>query len=302
MNLKRTLLLLVLVLVQLPVPALAAAVNDWDTDRCPTPYPLPFPWWWRLDGPRGDIDVRDWNIQPVGDAFDVSFTLVNVGSATLEGGLAYTLSHTAADSAGYRDPTSLAPPSARSLLGTEALAGGTLPTLRPGQKVEVRAMARSFTRDATHILTIVFHDGGQVQIDPRAAPWYWLRVLSPRSAPGSLAVVKSTVEPVRSELEGYRASRVSLAIQNVGRTVIEAGTPISVIHGPSGSAGGYWGPDDIVDPHDPGNPYASFFREALQQTRLERPLYPGEILELGGVAHEPEGLNALQQITVVAGQ
>jgi hypothetical protein len=302
MNLKRTLLLLVLVLVQLPISAFASAVNDWDTERCPTPYPLPFPWWWRFDGPRGDIVVRDWNILQVGDAFDVSFTLVNEGPATLEGGMAYTLSHAAVDSEGYRDPSSLAPPNARSLLGTEALSGGTLPTLRPGQKVEVRAFARSFTRDATHILTLVFHDRGQVQIDPGPNPWYWLRILSPRSAPGSLALVKSAVEPVSSELEGYRASRVALVLQNVGRTVLEAGTPISVIHGPSGSAGGYWGPDDIVDPHDPGNPYASFFREALQQTRLERPLYPGEFIEIGGLAHEPEGLNALQQITVVAGE
>jgi hypothetical protein len=303
MNLKRTLLLLVLVLVQLPVAAFAAAVNDWDTDRCPTPYPLPYPWWWRFDGPRGDIDVRDWNIQQVGDAFDISFSLVNVGAATLEGGLAFTLSHAAVDPAGYREPTSLAPPaSARSLLGTEALDHGTLPTLRPGQKVEVRVSARSFTRDATHILTIVFHDGSQIQVDRQSNPWYWLRILAPRSAPGSLALVKSAVEPVKSDLEGYRASRVTLALQNVGRTVIEAGTPISVIHGPSGSAGGYWGPDDNVDPHDPGNPYASFFREALQQTRLERPLYPGEIIELGGVAHEPEELNALQQIVVVAGE
>lgn len=297
MNLKRTLLLLVLVLVQLPVSALAA--SDWDTERCPSPHP----WWWRFDGPRVDIAVRDWNIQPVGDVFDISFTLVNVGAATLEGGLAYTLSHAAVDSAGYRDPAALAPPaSARSLLGTEALNGGTLPTLRPGQSIEVRARARSFTRDANHILTVIIHDGVQVALDPRAAPWYWLRILSPRSAPGALALVRSEVEPVSSEVDGYQASRVSLVLQNVGRTVIEAGTPISVIHGPSGSAGGYWGPDDVIDPHNPGNPYASFFREALLEARLDRALNPGEYIELGGVAHEPEGLNALQQITVVVGQ
>lgn len=295
MNLKRTLWLLVLVLIQLPVAALA---SDLDTDRCGTPYP----WWWRFDGPRTDIAVRDWNIQPVGELFDISFTLVNVGTATLEGGMAFTLSHAAVDSAGYRDPASLALPNARSLLGTESLTRGTLPTLRPGERTQVRATARAFTRDANHILSVIFHDGAQVQVDPQPNPWYWLRILSPRSAPGSLALVRSAVEPVRSEFEGYRASRVALVLKNVGRTVIEAGTPISVFHGPSGSAGGYWGPDDVVDPNNPGNPYASFFREALLQSRLERALNPGEFIEIGGVAHEPEGLNAVQQISVAVGQ
>jgi hypothetical protein len=296
MNLKRTLLLLVLALVHLP---LAAHASDWDTDRCPSPPR----WWWRFDGPRSDIAVKDWVIQPVGDAFRISFSLVNVGPATVEGGLTYTLSHTAVDSAGYRDPASLAPPdNARSLLGTEAMTHGALPTLRPGESIRVEGSARAFSLDANHILSVIFHDGEQVAVDPRSAPWYWLRILSPRKAPGALALARAATEPVSSSLAGYKARSVRLVLQNVSRSVLEAGTPITVIHGPSGSAGGYWGPDDIVDPHNPGNPYASFFREVLLQTQLERPLSPGEFLELDGVAHEPEGLTALQQLTVAVGE
>jgi hypothetical protein len=294
MNLKRILLLVVLALVHLPGMARAA-----DTEYCGTKWPF----WWRYDGPRTDIVAKGWEIEPVGDVFRISFSLVNQGSATFEGGVRYVVTHAAVDHEGYKDPTSLAPPAnARSLLGAEVVASGELPRLSPGQSAMVEASAQGFRTDANHILTVIVYDSGQVSADPSPTPWYWLRILSPRAIPGAVELLRAEVEPVSSSLEGYKASRVLLTLQNTSRTVLEAGTPISLIHGSSGSARGNWGPDDIIDPNNPGNPYASFFREALFEGRLERPLYPGEVIEVGGVAHIPEGFISLKQMTVSIGE
>ncbi|HYI01506.1 hypothetical protein [Hyalangium sp.] len=298
MTLKRTLLLLVLALVHLP---LVASANSLDTDECGTPYPF----WWKYDGPHHGILVKDWNIQPEGDRFRIRFALINASAETVQGGMPFTVSHTAVDRAGYGDPTAQVPPAnVRAVLGTEALAQGTLPTLRVGESTTVEAYAQRFHADANHILTVIFHDGGQIALsfDPQPQPWYWLRILSPSSLPGALELSRATVEPVSSSLEGYKANAVRLALRNVSGHVLEAGTPISLIHGSSGSAGGYWGPDDVVDPNDPGNPYANIFREVLSQGVLAEALYPGATLELGGVVHVPEGITTLKQITVVVGE
>jgi hypothetical protein len=250
-----------------------------------------------------DIAVKDWEIQPVGGHFRITFSLVNMSGAALEGGMPFTVMHTAVDPGGYKDPSSLAPPaSMRSLMGAETVARGELPALRPGERTAVEAYAQGFGKDANHILTVIFHDGGQVRLEPQPQPWYWLRILSPRARPGALQFNRASVEPVSSFVKGYQASHVRIILQNVSLDVLEAGTPISLIHGNSDSAGGYWGPDDFVDPNDPGNPYASFFREELFQGRLERPLYPGELIEVEGVANVPEGFPSLQQMTVSVGE
>jgi hypothetical protein len=298
LKINRILLLAALALIQIPLEARAAASSDGDTEYCGTPYPF----WWRFDGLRSDIVVDNWEIVPVGESFRLAVTLVNRGTATFEGGMGFMLTHAAVDPAGYADPASMEPPaSARAQLGAEALTGGTLPTLRPGERTVVEAGGRLFRKDANHILTLSFYDGSQVQIDPQPNSWYWLRVLSPRANPGALALTESLVVPTTSRREGYSASRVELSLKNVSREVLEAGTPISVIHGPSGSAGGYWGPDDTIDPHDPGNPYASFFREYVFQGRLDRALNPGEVIQVGGLVNVPEGFTAHQQMTVVVG-
>ncbi|MDC0709129.1 hypothetical protein POL68_11705 [Stigmatella sp. ncwal1] len=297
MKLNRMLWLVAFTLIQLPFEARAASQSG-DTEYCATPYPF----WWRYDGPRVDVAVKDWLIQPSGESFRISFTLVNEGTATFEGGMAFVLSHAAVDPRGYADPSSLAPPSnARSLLGAESLVQGQLPTLRPGERAVLTAEARAIAREANHILTLSFYDGAQSQGEPVRVPWFWVRLLSPRATPGTLVIQDSRVEPTDSRREGYSARRVQIAIKNVGRTAVEAGTPIRVIHGHSGSAGGYWGPDDIIDPNDPGNPYASFFREEVYSARLERALNPGEILELESNVSVPEGAVGLQQMTVAVG-
>lgn len=294
------LLLVALALVQLPLAAHASAY-DGDTERCGTPYPF----WWRYDGPRTDVVVTDWEISSAGESFKVSLTLVNQGETTFEGGMNFALTQAVVDARGYADPTALAPPSsARSLLGAESLAAGTLPTLRPGEKAVVSVEAKALVKDANHILTLTFNDGDQVAIEaePIPVPWYWLRILSPKATPGALVIQESLVEPVDSRLEGYKASHVVISIKNVGRIAVEAGTPIRVIHGHSGSAGGYWGPDDVIDPHNPGNPYASFFREEVYSGRLDRTLNPGERLELDTNVNVADGLTGLQQITIAVGK
>ncbi|EPX61519.1 hypothetical protein D187_010138 [Cystobacter fuscus DSM 2262] len=179
--------------------------------------------------------------------------------------------------------------------------GGTLPTLRPGESTVVEAAGKLFREDANHILTLGFHDGDQSLLEPEPEPWYWLRILSPRANPRALVISESLVDPTSSKREGYTASLVQISLKNVSRIVLEAGTPISVIHGSSGSAGGYWGPDDEIDPNNPGNPYASFFRELVYRGRLEKPLSPGEVIQLEVEVNVPMGVTAIQQMTVAVG-
>lgn len=293
LKLKSLLALALLALSYLPTGAHAAFD---DIDRCPTPPPF----WWRFDGPPRDLIAEDWRIEPVGEHFVVRFSLVNAGATTLEGGMSYTLSHAAVDALGHSNPASQrAPESARSLLGTELLTHSTLPTLRPGQRVEVSAYARGFHTNANHILTLSFYDGAQVQVPD--APWYWVRVHSPSLAPESLRLARAAVNPEPTPWVGYKASRVELLVQNTGRAPLEAGTPIAVGHSNGASAVGYWDPENPWGPNHPGNPVATVFRELLYQGRLDRELAPGEYLHLEVVLLAPEGIDSIKQVTVSVG-
>lgn len=297
MQLKKIVQIAALLLLSAPF---AASAYDSDTDYCGTPWPK---WWWRWDGPRSQLEVQNWKIDSVDADFRASFELVNTGTTTFYGGMQYTVTHAAADPAGYENPAQLtAPVDARLLLGTEALAAGELPSLRPGQSVRVYTSPRAFRKDANHVLTVSFHDKDQQQFEPQPVPWYWLRVLGPSETPSALRVVQSSVTPVDSTRPGYTASRIRVVLQNTGRSIIEAGLPVLMTHGSAGSAGGNYSPDQPVDPNDPGNPYAIFFREALYEGRLERALLPGESLALDGTAFIPEAGAMIQQVTVEVGQ
>jgi len=297
-KLKSMLLMALLALVTFPMAAQAMAQDDGYTVYCGTPYPF----WWHFDGPRSDIIVRGWDIQQVGDAYAVTLVLTNQGTTTFEGGAGLAITHAAVYARSYADPSATTPPEdPRALLGTEVLTRDTLPTLRPGESATVRAYARSFSADANHILTVTFYDKGLIASEPVPVPWFWLRLLSPRDNPGALALAKATVEKAESDLRGYDASKVSISIQNVSRTVLEAGTVISVIHHNDGSAGGYWNPEDDINPNNPGNPYASVFQEVLAQLRLDQPLYPGQVVEVGGLMHVPTDSVTIQQVTVAVG-
>jgi hypothetical protein len=297
MKLKSLLLLASLLFLSLPSSVHAYAS---DTDYCGTLWPK---WWWNQNGAKSQVVVENWRIEPIGLDFRIAFNLVNAGTTTFYGGMEYAVTHAAVDPAGYANPAQLtAPADVDSLLGTERLTSGVLPTLRPGQAVTVYASARGFRTDANHILTVAFFDGGEVRIDPSPNPWYWLRVLGPSSAPSSLRVVESSATEVSSTRPGYRASRIRVVLQNAGRSIIEAGIPVLMVHGSSPSAGGNYSPDQPFDPNDPGNPFAIYFREALHSGQLEQALYPGQNLVLEGTAFIPVSGTMFQQVTVELGQ
>jgi hypothetical protein len=297
-KLKKLFQLTALLFLALPF---AAHAYDSDTEYCGTRWPK---WWWQWDGPRSQIAVQNWSIDPVGADFQVSFSLVNVGTTTFNGGAEFSVRHSAVDPTASPDPARLATPtSAAFLLGSEALARVTLPTLRPGQSTTVSASVRGFRTDANHVLTLSYHDSAQVQIEPEPNPWYWGRVLSPSSAPGSLRFTSGSVVPVTSARPGFNASLVTMTVQNVGRSIIERGTPILVVHGNAGSAGGNYSPDqDPVNPNDPSNPYAIDYREIISQGQLSESLYPGQSLTVTGTAYSPIGKTAIEQVTVEVGQ
>jgi hypothetical protein len=296
MKLKNIVPLVALLLLSLPVAANAYAS---DTDYCGTLWPK---WWWNQNGHQSQIAVQNWQIQPVGLDFRVSFELVNTSSTTFYGGMEYAVTHAAVDPVGYADPARLtAPADAQALLGTEALTSGVLPTLRPGQAVTVYASPRGFQTGANHILTISFYDGAEVRLTPAPTTW-WLRVLGPSSAPSSLRLVENALTEVSSTRPGYRAYRVRVVLQNTGRSIIGAGLPLLMVHGSGGGAGGNYGPDQDFDPNNPGNPFAIYFREALFQGQLEQAMYPGATLQLEGTAFVPEQGTVLQQVSVEVGQ
>jgi hypothetical protein len=284
-----------LLLVSLPFAA--HAMGD---GYCGTAYPK---WWWKKDDLQNQLNPQNWSIDPVGAEVRISFQLVNTGTTTFNGPVAFTLTHAAVDPRGFENPgVFTAPADPRALLGTEALTTGTVPSLRPGEAVTVYATARSFRTDANHIVTLSFHDGTQVQIDPQPNPWYWLRVQGPSGLEGKLRFTAGAVTPVGTTLPGYRASRIQVILRNESRDVLRAGLPILVTHSNAASAGGNYSPDQPVDPNDPGNPYAIYFRETLFDGRLSRDLSPGEFLMVEGTALIPDFNATIEQVAVKVGE
>jgi hypothetical protein len=294
LKLKNIVVWAALLLVSLPFAA--HAMGD---GYCGTAYPK---WWWKKDGMHGELVPENWSILPAGADFRISFQLVNRGTATV-GGMAFTLTHAAVDPRGFENPgVFTAPSDPRALLGTEALTTGTVPTLRPGEAVTVYATARYFRTDANYILSILFHDGAQMRFDPEPTPWYWLRVYGPSNLEGRLRFSAGAVTPVGTSLPGYRASRIQVILRNESRDVLRAGVPILMTHSNAASAGGNYSPDQPVDPNDPGNPYAIYFRETLYEGQLVRDLAPGEFLMVEGTALNPEHITTLEQVTVKVGE
>jgi hypothetical protein len=297
MKLKSMLLLAALLFVQVPFAARASSADN-DLDWCGTTHPG---WWWGKKGQPGVISPENWRIEPVGPDFRIAVDIVNRGTLTLTGGMAYALTHAAVDPAGHSNPASgAAPADARSVLGTETLFQGTLPTLRPGESTTVYASARAFRTDANHILTVAFLDGNDGWSDPQPNPWYWLSFDKEQSGV-SLRPVASTTETVASTRAGYTASRVRVTLQNVGRANIDARTPILMVHGNAASAGGYWSPEDDKGPNDPGNPYAIIYREVLFRGPVGVVVRPGETVAVEGIAFSPEGTQTQKQIAVKVG-
>ena len=295
MKLKSILVWAALLLVSLPFAA-HAMMGD---GHCGTAYPK---WWWKKNGLQSELVPEDWSILPEGADFRISFLLVNRGTATSEE-TAFTLTHAAVDPSGFANPGLLtAPADARSLLGTEALTTGTVPPLRPGEAVTVYARARYFRTDANHILSILFHDGAEMRFDPEPTPWYWLRVYSPSNLEGELRFSAGAVTPVGTTQPGYRASRIQVILRNESRNVLRAGLPILMTHSNAASAGGNYSPDQPVDPNDPGNPYAIYFREVLFEGQLVRDVSPGEFILVEGTAQIPEHITTLEQVAVKVGE
>lgn len=294
MKIKSIVVWAALLLVSLPFAA--QAMGD---GYCGTAYPK---WWWKKDGLQGQLVPENWSIEPVGTDFRIAFQLVNRGTATFAGA-AFTVTHAAVDPRGFENPgVFTAPADPRALLGTEALTRGTVPPLRPGEAVTVYASARYFQTDANHIVSILFHDGAQMPIDPQPQPWHWLRVYSPSNLEGALRFSAGAVTPVSTSLPGYRASRIQVILRNESRNVLRAGLPLLMTHSNAASAGGNYSPDQPVDPNDPGNPYAIYFRETLFDGRLTRDLAPGEFLLVEGTALNPEHITAIEQVTVKVGE
>jgi len=294
LKLKSMLVWAALLLVSLPFAAHAMMSEDGCDE-----YPK---WWWKLDGKKSELIPQDWRIEPVGAEFRISFRLVNRGTATFEGA-AFTLTHAAVDPRGFENPgLSRAPADARALLGTEALTRGSVPPLRPGEAVMVEASARSFQTDANHILSILFHDSALMRFDPEPQPWYWLRVHGPSNLEGELRFSAGAVTPVGTTQPGYRASRIQVILRNESRNVLRAGLPILMAHSNGASAGGNYSPDQPVDPNDPGNPFAIYFREVLFEGQLSRDVSPGEFILVEGTAQIPEHVTTLEQVTVKVGE
>ncbi len=298
MKLKTILLLAALLFIQLPFTARAAS---YELDWCGTPFPG---WWWGKKGPPKSVDVVNWHIEPSGPDFRISFDIINLGATTFEGGMAYALSQAVVDPSGHPNPGASVPPAdPRALLGTELLARGTLPTLRPGESTRVYAFARGFRTGANHILTVAFLDGAELRLNPEPTPWYWLNFVGPSDSPASVRPVATTVEPVSSTRVGYTASRVRVTLQNVGRADLDARTPILMTHGSAVSALGLWNPEDPdKNPNHPGNPYAIVYREVLYRGQLGKVVRPGESVTVEGTLFTPEGPATLKQIGVKLGE
>ncbi|QSQ20494.1 hypothetical protein JY651_35390 [Pyxidicoccus parkwayensis] len=298
MRLKSLLLLAALLFIQLPLAARAAPAEGFDW--CGTPYPK---WWWGKKGlPPGPCTPENWRIEPAGADFRIAVDIVNRGTTTCTAGMAFAVTHAAVDPTGYPDPASgAAPADARSVLGTETLAQGTLPALRPGETFTVTASARGIREGANHLLTVAFLDGADSRPSPEPTPWFWVNFENVDPA-ASLRLVATRMEPVTSTRPGYTAHRVYIGLQNVGREDVSARTPILVVHGNAASAGGYWGPDDDTHgPNDPGNPYAIIYREVLFRGAAGQTVRPGETLTVQGIAFSPEGTQTQKQLAVKVG-
>lgn len=272
-----------------------------DYPRCGTPYPK---WWWNKNGLLEKVGIRNWDIQQVGRAFQVSFDAVNLTDAVLDTGQVYTLSHAAVDPSGHRDPASLTVPAdPRALLGAEAIVQGRLPRLAPGESVTIRAEAQAFREDANHLLTIRFLDGqlARLPTSPEPSPWFWVRVLQPATRGAAFRTVTSSVEAVDSRIPGYEARHVRATLQNVGSVTLREGTPVAMGHSSAASAAGLWSPEDDKDPNDPGNPYAVIFRTIPYQGVLERAVAPGGTFTVEGTVYLPPG-PCMQLITVSVGR
>lgn len=298
--LRTRILLLLAALFFIHIP-LSAQAQDMDYPRCGTPYPK---WWWNKNGLLEKVGIRNWDIQQVGRAVQVSFDIVNLTDSVLDSGQVFTLSHAAVDPAGHRDPSSLSVPAdPRALLGAEALVQARLPRLAPGQSVTIRAEAQAFREDANHLLTLSFLDGQQVRLpaNPEPSPWFWVRVLQPDTRGAIFRAVTSSVEAVDSRIPGYEARRVRVTLQNVGSTTLREGMPVAMGHSSAASAVGIWSPEDDKDPNDPGNPYAVIFRTLPYQGVLERAVAPGGTFTVEGTVYLPPG-PCIQQITVSVGR
>lgn len=325
----RGLLLAAALLLAVPLGAQAAPAPD-GVDYCGTPYPF---WWIPHDLP-GPVSVTDIKVEPVDGEYEVTLFLQNASTEFFEGGLPFVVSRAIVDASIYPDPASgQLPEHPGALLQAETIYADSLPALEPGAETSITLRVSDLGDGYNNLLTTTTYNPNSFDLicpdwwphrwwirrpvlvwprpwpwpwpSPWPNPWPWPWPPPPGPWPGPwyadfLELEDAVLDEVGSQYDGFEGRYVKLTYRNVSDHVLPAGTKVRLGHGSSGSAEGYWGPDDIIDPNNPINPYATFFRQTLAETVLEQDLQPGEALTLEGLAHSPVGteLDTLNFITL----
>ncbi len=299
----RGLLLAAALLLAVPLAAQAAPAPD-GVGYCGTPYPF----WWVPHGPPGPVSVTDVKVAPSGSDFKVTLFLKNTSADFFQGGVPFVVSRAVVDANGFPNPGAGLPKDPKALKHADTVYSNTLPPLKAGETTSITVTVKGYGSGYNNILSANIY--GWEDGDPICPDGWPFRWRLPRPTPPSpwpwysdfLAVADASLAQVGSQYPGYEARHVKLTYKNVSKQVVKAGTSVRLGHGSSVSSAGYWGPDQPIDPSNPINPYAFFFRETLAQTYLKQDLLPGATFTLEGIAHSPIGTDTLNFLTVTVGQ